>query len=127
MYPFGCPHLLTAFSTIMASPRDTPPKKRWPASISSLDENWLAGAGCGGGGAGAMAGGGCGGIVCATASVTQNPADSAADTTPDSTAAKARLAKFIGSSPPGPGLTKRLIEAVESANGHESAQPLREL
>jgi len=38
----GRPHWLTAFSTIPARSRDTPPKKRCPASIISLDEYWLA-------------------------------------------------------------------------------------
>ena len=48
-------HWLTAFSTIIARPCETPPKKWLPALINSFDENWLA---VGGGDHGVTSGGG---------------------------------------------------------------------
>ena len=48
---------------IMARPRETPPKKRWPASTISFDEYWFDGPGPGGGSGAFWAGGGCDGAT----------------------------------------------------------------
>src|SRR5262249_27240264 len=69
-YPLGRPHWLPAFSTISASPRETVPKNRCPASMTSFEEYCPL---CGGGllaRGGLLAGGGPlagGGYACAIA------------------------------------------------------------
>src|SRR5580704_18330205 len=53
-YPLGRPHWLPAFSTISASPRETVPKNRCPASMTSFEEYcppWEGGLLAGGGAA----------------------------------------------------------------------------
>src|SRR5580700_12347281 len=102
----------------MASPRETPPKKRCPASMISFGWNRLSSRGgcCCGGPAGTVPVGGSAGAVCATHGATPNPAKSE----PKSRATTASRWREFMACPLNPLLTRFRLTLGETYPNHST-------